>query len=155
MNDSLFDPESFMSQEVKGANDTKFPTIPQGEYASIANKIECKQQPNSKDPSVIYTILDVHWTIDDQGVREATKLEKPMVRQSIFLDLTDEGKLDMTVTKNVGLGKLRAALGLNDPAKPFTFAQIVGNAAVVTVNHRPNVEDPENPFAGVKKVAKM
>lgn len=152
---SLFDKETFLSAEVTGANDTTYPTIPPGEYPAIAKKLDSRQFPGTQDPTKIYTSLDIIWAIDDVGVKEATGLPEPTCRQSIFLDLNEAGQLDMREKKNVQLGRLREALGLNDPEKAFSFAQIAGQPAIVRIEHSPNKNDPENPYSNVTKVAQV
>lgn len=155
MNESLFDPNTFLEQTVTGAMDTKYPVIPAGEYPAISKSIAARKQP-AKDPTKgSYTVLDVVWGIDDAGVKEATKLENPTCRQSVFLDLDAEGKLDTSETKNVQLGRLREALGLNNPEATFSFSQLVGQPALVRIEHSPNPTDAENPYSNVTKVAQV
>ena len=130
MNDSLFDPNTFLEQTVTGAMDTKYPVIPAGEYPAISKSIAARKMPNADPTKGAYTVLDIVWAIDDAGVKEATKLENPTCRQSVFLDLVyseAEGKevLDTSATKNVQLGRLREALGLNKPDEVFSFSQLV------------------------------
>lgn len=155
MSPALFDKDTFLSQEVTGANDTKYPTIPPGEYPAVSKSIDSRQFPGTKDPTKIYTALDITWGIDDAGVKEATGLPEPTCRQSIFLDLNDAGKLDMRETKNAQLGRLREALGLNDPEKAFSFSQLVGQPAIVRIEHSENKNDPDNPYSNVTKVAQV
>ena len=109
---------------------------------------------SKQDPSKQVTVTDIVYELDDQAARTATGLDTPTVRQSVFLDLTPNGKLDMSKGKNIGLGKLREALGLNDPNKPFSFADLPGRAAIVTVEHTPGKE-PGDVYANVSKVGKL
>lgn len=155
MSPALFDKDTFLAQEVTGANDTKYPVIPPGEYPAMSKSLDSRQFPGTKDPTKVFTALDITWDIDDATVREATGLDKPTCRQSIFLDLNDAGKLDMNQTKNVQLGRLREALGLNDPDKPFSFSQLLGQPALVRIESSPNDKDPDNPYSNVTKVAQV
>jgi hypothetical protein len=111
--------------------------------------------PSRQDPSKNVTVADITYEIDDQGVKTATGLDSPTVRQSVFLDLTPQGKLDMSKGKNIQLGKLREALGLNDPNKSFSFADLPGRAAIVGVEHTPNEKSPGDVYANVAKVGKL
>ena len=97
-------------------------------------------------------VLDVHWSIDDAGVKEATGRDDPQVRQSIFLDIDANGRLDVSKGRNLQLGRLREALGLNTPGIPFKFADISGKVARVLVKHRLDAEGTT--WADVKGVAK-
>lgn len=155
MNDSLFNPETFLQQTVTGALDTKYPTIPAGEYPAISKSLSAREMPNTKDPvKGPFTVLDIVWQIDDAGVREAVGSENPQCRQSVFLEL-HEGELDMREKKNIPLGRLRDALGLNDPTKPFSFNDLVGRPAIVKIEHSPNPKDADNPYSNVTKVAQV
>ena len=156
MNESLFNAESFLQQSVTGALDTAFPTIPAGEYPAIVKKIEARQMQNTKEPEKgDFTVLDIHWGIDDAAAKAETGLDEPTCRQSLFLDLDENGQLDVSPKKNIGLGRLREALGLNNPDKPFSFGDLMNQPALVRVEHKPNANDPENPYANVTKVAEV
>jgi hypothetical protein len=154
MNEVTFDPTSFLMQETSDQMDTQFTPIPAGEYPALIKKVEARQTQSTKDPSEVWTILDITYIIDDQGVREETGLPEPSIRQSLFLDLLD-GKLDTGKGKNVNLGRLREAVGLNEPGQAFTFDALVGQACIVSVKHVPAKDDPEIIYANVGKVAAL
>ena len=149
-----FDPASFLTQETSDQMDTQFTPIPAGEYPAMIKGVEARQTQSTKDPNEVWTILDVTYIIDDQGVREETGLPEPTIRQSLFLDLLD-GKLDTGKGKNVNLGRLREAVGLNTPGQAFTFDALVGQACIVSVKHVPAKDDPEIIYANVGKVAAL
>lgn len=150
-----FDPSSFLTQETDQQMDTQFILIPAGEYPAMIKKIDARQQQNPNDPSQVWTIIDITYAIDDQGVREETGLPEPSIRQSLFLDLDDSGKLATGKGKNVNLGRLREAVGLNKPGVAFSFDALVGQAVIVAVSHTPDKKDPEIIYANVKKVAAL
>lgn len=151
----MFDPNTFMSDTITGATDTKYVPVPQGEYPAIIKSLSARQIPSRQDPSKQMTIVDIVYEIDDSTVKEATGLDAPTVRQSVFLELTERGKIDNSKGKNVPLGKVRDALGLNNPDKPFALTDLVGRAAVVTVEHTPNEKSPGDVYANVTKVGKL
>ncbi len=150
----MFDPNEFLADTVTGANDTKYIPVPQGEYPAIIKSVNARQMASKADASKMVTVADVVFEIDDATVRTATGLDTPTVRQSVFLDLTPNGKLDMSKGKNIGLGKLREALGINDPNKPFSFSDLPGRAAIVGVEHTPGKNEGEV-YANVSKVGKL
>lgn len=148
----MFDPNQFLDQQVEGANDTRLIPVPEGEYLAIVEKVSARQWQSKQDPSKAGVTLDVVWSIEDQSVKEFLGRSKVTVNQGIMLDTTDEGKLDMGKGKNVGLGRLREAVGLNDPGRPFAFTQFPGLSAKVLVKHRLH---EDNVYAEVKGVTKI
>lgn len=145
-----FDPNTFLNQTFEGSNDTVQQPVPAGEYLAVADKVDVKTW-QSKDGSASGLKLEIVWEIDDPSVKEFLGRTKVTSRQNIMLDLTDTGQLDMGKGKNVGLGRLREAIDLNDPTQGFAFGMIQGRMAKVKVSHRP-YED--NIFDEIKAVAK-
>lgn len=143
---SAFDPDTFLSQQTTEALDTTSTPIPEGVYPAVVDKIVPRQAKGS-------TILDVIWSIDDEGVKTVTGLQKNTARQSIFLDMTESGALDFSKGKNVQLGRLRDALNQNTPGHPWAPGMLVGNVARVSVKHR--LGDNGQTYVDVKEVARM
>lgn len=112
---SAFDPDQFMSMTVDGANDTEYATIPAGEYPAMIADAKMAER-EGKEGNKFYP-LDIQWQLinPSQDLINAMGRDKIIVRQSVFVDFTDGGSLDMGKGKNVGLGKLRDALGQNTP----------------------------------------
>lgn len=131
---SAFDLDAFMSATVTDANDTKITPVPEGEYMAVISKTALKQI--EKGTMAGRLVLDVTYEIDDQAARDATGMDKPTVRQGIFLDTTEHGTLEVGKGKNVTLGKLREAVGLNVPGKPFAFSMLFGLPVRILVKHR-------------------
>lgn len=150
----MLNAETFLNETITGANSTSRIPVPRGEYPAIIDDVAYREMDRKDQPGVKSHIVDVTFAIDDANVREVTGLPKPTVRQSLFLDLTAEGKLDVSKGKNVGLGRLREALGLNDPDKPFSFGHLKGQACYVTVEHNPSNKPDGEIYANVGKVGK-
>lgn len=146
-----FDPQSFLDASVSGTNDTKVIPVPVGEYMGIVEKVTPRQW-QSKDGSTTGISLDVIWLIEDESVKEYLGRPSVSCKQGIMLDLTPQGGLDMSKGKNVGLGRLREAVGKNNSGEAFSFAMLPGSAAKVGVTHRVVGEDI---YAEVKQVAKL
>lgn len=140
-----FDPDQFLSGTVAGEMATEFTPIPEGEYNAVIEKVDARATRGGG------AILDVTWTIDDQAVRDATGLDNPRCRQSVFLDITASGGIDVGKGKNVQLGRLREAVGQNGP-QAWAPGMLVGNVARVKVEHR--LYEGQT-FADVKKVSKL
>lgn len=149
---SQFDPNTFLDMQVEGSNDTKLVPVPVGEYVAFAEKVDVRSWTSKKDPTKSGMTLDVTWNIDDAAVKALLDREKVTVKQGIMLDLTDAGGLDMGKGKNIGLGKLREALDLNQPGSPFGFRMIEGRAAKIVVAHR---IEGDQIYTDVKGVAKL
>ncbi len=143
-----FDPSTFLNQSVDQALDTTVIPCPVGEYPAIAEKVDVKQWA-ARDGSSSGLKLEILWDIQDEAAREVTGRPTVRVPQQQMLDLTEGGELDLAKGKNVGLGRIREALGLNTPGEPFSFAMIQGRMAKVSVSHRPYEGDL---FAEIKRV---
>jgi len=144
--DSTFNPDTFLNTETTEGNSTEFVPVPEGEYNGAISAIK----PRSTDSGA--AILDVTYDIDDAEAAEVTGIKIPKVRQSIFLDITEQGGLDMGKGKNVQLGKLREAIGQNTAGKPWQPGMLIGQVARITVKHR---EWQGAIFADVKGVAAL
>lgn len=153
----MFNSEDLKQYTTTQQGSTKIVSVPAGEYAGvISEKLEFRQSPGKKDPSKLYTFLDVDIKIDDARVREVTKRESPTVRYSCGIDLTADGKgFDMSEGKNVGLNRLRAAVHQNEAGLPWSPQMLVGKALKVKVDMRPNPNDPESPYAEASAVAPL
>lgn len=147
----MFDADSFLNASIQGSNSTKVTPVPIGEYHGVIEKVVPRQW-QSKDGSQTGVALDVFWLIEDADVKAFLGRDTVSCKQGIMLDISSTGGLDMAPGKNVGLGRLREAVGQNDASKPFSFQNLPGMSAKVGVEHRVNGEDV---FAEVKKVAKL
>lgn len=145
-----FDPNTFLNSTYEEANDTKIVPCPVGEYLAIADKVEVKPWA-SRDGSSSGLKLAILWDIQSDDAKAIVGRDSVKVPQDQMLDLTDTGALDMGKGRNVGLGRLREALGMNAPGEPFSMGAIQGRMAKVVVSHRPNGEDL---YAEIRKVAK-
>ena len=148
----MFSPEQFLSTTVTESNDTKLIPVPVGEYTAVAGEVKARPWVSKQDPSKSGVALDIVWEIDDASVKEFLGRDKVTVKQGLMLDLTETGSLDMGKGRNVGLGRVREAVNLNQPGQPFAPSMITGRVAKVKVEHR---VDGDQIYAEVKQVAKM
>lgn len=146
-----FDADSFLNAAVEGANSTKIVPCPIGEYPALIEKVEARQW-QSKDGTKTGVALDVFYSVQDAGVQQLLGREQVTVKQGIMLDLDGAG-LDMGEGKNVSLGRLRAAVDLNEGQ--FSFNMLPGRMAKVKVSHRQDQKDPEIVYAQVDAVAHL
>jgi len=141
MSDSVFDPEAFLDQTIDGANDTKVIPCPAGDFLGIVDSYKVRRWEKKDDKTVNGVSLDIMWIVEDENARQETGRDKVLVKQSIGLDITPDNKIDLGKGKNVRLGRLRQALDLNQPNQPFSFHQLKGRMAKITVIQRPEGED--------------
>lgn len=132
---SIFDPQAFMNAQITGANATQYVPCPVGEFQAVSDSVTPRQWTKRDDPNTKGVALDIEWSIGDPAVLELLGREKVLVRQGIMLDMTPSGAIDLGPGRNVALGRLRDALGVNDPNQVFSFQQLVGQAARVKVEH--------------------
>lgn len=146
-----FDPQAFLDSSISEAHDTKVIPCPTGEYMGIISKV-LPRQWTSKDGTSSGIAIDIFWMVEDESVKELLGRPEVVVKQGIMLDTTTSGGLDTSRGKNVGLGRLREALEMNEPGAPFSFGMLPGRAGKINVTHRISGEDT---FAEVKGVAKL
>jgi hypothetical protein len=147
---SNFDPQSFLDASITESLDTKTIPCPVGEFMGIIDKVVPRQW-TSKDGATSGIALDVFWLVEDESVKAFVGRDTVTVKQGIMLD-TKDGGLDTTKGKNIGLGRLREAVNMNQSGQPFSFAMLAGQAAKVSVSHRIAGEDT---FAEVKTVGRL
>lgn len=143
---STFNPDSFLSTEVTEANATTYTPVPEGEHPASVKSVKLRVLTDGR------AVFDVTWTVDSDEAREVTGMAEPSVRQTIWLDVTESGGLDFGKGKNVGLGRLREALGQNSAGKPWSPGMLVGGAAIVKVGHSIDKRDGVTINAEVKAV---
>ena len=131
-----FNPEEFMNSTVEDAMSTKIIPCPAGEWLGlIADEVKIKEVTSNKTGES-YPVLSIIFSIDDPKVTSITERQPTKVRYECFLDIGENGKLDIKPGKNVSLGRLREAVGLNQPGQPFSFRMLQGKTARVSVKHR-------------------
>ncbi len=154
---SGFNLDAFASGSFEGEGDTRRLQLEAKEYPAVVAGPwgeEGKTRLQATDKGGL--MLVVVWQLDDEEQRKKLNLEKlPTRRQSIFLDLTPAGALDMGPYKNPDLNRLRTVFGLNVPGKQWRFPDFIGQPALIKLDTRPNKEDPENPYQNVTAVSPL
>lgn len=150
---SSFSLDSFEGGSFEGKGDTRRLRLEPGEYPAIVEgpwkeKTKLRMEKG-------YLILDVVWRPNKPELAQKLGVEQlPPVRQSIFLDVTPAGGLDMGQYKNGDLNRLREVFGLNEGQK-WAFSDFVGKAALIKVEQRPNEKNPQDPYTNVTAVTKL
>ena len=153
---STFDPDTFLDSAVEGANETTYTPLPEGEYTANISGVSARQVDTKEG---VKTILNVLWDVEiDEKTRELNNLTQPtqQVRQDIWLDLDQNGNLLFGTNQNVRLGRLRAALGMNDSKKAFSFRQLEGSVkCLVKVTQRSDKNDSSIIYNQIDRVAAL
>ena len=127
---TTFNADAFMATEVEQELETEFTPIPEKDYPALVKEIKPSVTPNGSPK------MDVFWIIDDQEVRTLLGHDEPMAKQNIWLDFhPTTGALEFGKNKNIGLGRLRDALGQNT-GKPWKPSDLLGQVATVSIKHR-------------------
>jgi hypothetical protein len=148
---SQFDPQAFLDTQTNESNDTRVIPCPVGEWAADIDSVDVKSAVSQKTGEP-WTKLNVKWKITNTEANTIADRDPIFVTQGVMLEITEAGGLDMGKGKNVQLGRLREAVGLNSPGAPFSFRMLIGRSAKVKVDHR---EYEGNMFDEVKGVIKL
>ena len=147
-----FDPNTFLDMTMTDANSTVSTPVPEGEYIGIiSGDPEVRTWQGRKDPTKSGLALDITWDVDDAAVKALLQRDRITVKQGIMLDLNEGGGLDTGKGRNVSLGRLRDAVGLNQSGQPFNFRMLAGKVAKIAIKHR---IDGDAIYAEVKGVAR-
>jgi hypothetical protein len=150
MNASVFDPKVFGAMTFTDSNSTESVPIPVGDWPFEITKSEVTSW-SARDGSSSGLKLALLLTTSDEKVTEVTGRAKNSVKHEIMLDLTPEQGLDFGKGMNVQLGRARAACGLNEKGKPFSFDMFLGRNVIGSVSHR--ALDDGRLVADVKAIA--
>lgn len=143
--------EEFLGTQVTTATATKFELVPENEegyVAQIANDgidlKDFKYGPDTERAGQTGYRMTVKWEIEDPEGKLREQMGRPAtITQSILLDITSEGALDMGKGKNVNLGRLREAVDQNKDGQPWQPAMLLGQMARISVKHSVNKKNGE------------
>lgn len=151
-----FDLTAFLEQAVDPLP-TNYENVPVGEHEFFIDADPAQLTPqevsgeNDKGPYKFF-VMELNCILQDDAIRAKLNREKVTVRLRINLDFTPDGRLDNGVNKNVMLGKLREALGQNNPG--WTPRQLLGAGPFLgKVTHQSSKKQPDVKFAEITQVA--
>ena len=134
---SLFDPSSLLNSDL-GENSTRREPLPVGEPIAQITKIDIKSGESAKGK---WSRLDVTLNISDSEYM-ATYVDgsqtEAVTNLGVMLDMTEHGGIATGANRNVRLGRLREAAGVN--GKPLSA--LVGQFIRVSIVHKPAYNDP-------------
>jgi hypothetical protein len=151
----MFDADKFMQTNITGPSSTTVLICPEGEFKAVVDDgdkaITARSFPGKDGKSDSHQ-MQVLFSILDDAAKAAVKRDKCLVPMTVWLDVDDNGNLDTSEGRNVGLGRLRKALGQNEGA--WNPPMMKGKGPVmVKVSHRADPKDPSIKYAEVTRVS--
>lgn len=149
--------DSLMSSPMAAALDTNIKPYPIGEYVAQIGTEEdsvkimdgtVKKEGSANFGKPWYNLV-IKMEITDPGLKQSMGRDKLPLRHSIMLDV-ENGRLTEGEEKNVGLGKLMKAAGIN--AVGATIMDLKGKTIKVKIKHRPDPVDPTVIYSEVGNV---
>lgn len=154
---SLFDPTNMLDVEVDQPMDTKVVQPPEGRYNWQIVDFEVKKfdakEAGAKDSYRIEFKCEAdasQLAPTGEKVSDLIGRDKFTARYSGWLDLTETGSWDMGKGKNVAVGALREALGMNVPGQPFKVRFMKGQVFNGELYYRSNKENPDQKFGEIR-----
>ncbi len=146
---SGFDPETYMNETYNESTSTRQVPLPEDEYLGVVTKVDDPFKTQNG-----YWLQKIGFRVDHPELADELGRKASTVRLTLFLDLTASGSLDFGTGKNIGLGRLREALGQNEPGEPWSPSSMEGNQAMIRVKHTPDKDDPEKIYEEVRGVSR-
>jgi|SRR6478736_3285943 len=138
----LFDPVTLVNENLE-ANATRRDPLPVGEVVGQIMEISFSDgisKPGSKNPGQPWTRLDAKVEITDQEYLSQIPgaPEKATTTVGVMLDMQN-GSIAVGPNKNIRLGRLREAAGVN--GKPLNM--LVGQFLRLQISHKPHPTEPD------------
>lgn len=138
---ALFDPNTFLDGDIGGVMSTERTLVPINTYSpAYITDIKMAEGTVSKGDNAgkPWARVDFVWNIDSQELRNAMNRAQVRVTQGVMLDLDEHGNLDLGKGRNVQLGKLRKALGINGEANKWR--EFLNRPATIQIAHEPGMD---------------
>ena len=136
---SIFDPATFLDATISESNERRPPLAvmnpedPQGHYVALVGEVVPKSGEKDGKP---WLRMDVPLIIQVPASVQATGVPPQLtVRDSVFIDLTIEGTIDMGKGRNNRQRIYREAMGLNIAGQPFSWRMAQGKMLKVSIKH--------------------
>jgi hypothetical protein len=151
---SSFNPDTFLDTIVETPFETHRTTLPPkdnylGAVDGLATRIVESKGQGAK------VILDVDWEILDDEAKLQLNLDKIVVRQSVFLDFDETGKLARGINKNIQLGQIRDAVGQNTSGAWAPRMLKGAGPAQLKISERSDEKNPSVKYNDVDRVTRM
>jgi hypothetical protein len=149
---SQFDPMLFLDTTLTEPTE-KREVLPIGDYTAIIGEVTSRAWQGKADPTKSGIALDVPLTLDIPAELQAEKgLPSTLnLKDSIMLDLTPGGSMDLAKGKNRQIRNYREALDMNKPGDVFSPRKMQGQVVTVKVTHEIYQDAPVERISGVAR----
>ncbi len=137
---STFNVDEFLQTTINPEGqpfDTKISFVEDGEYP--AEIMALSKRTVETDDRGDRELVEVTFNITDPDVQEKMNIDEPRARMTIWLDNESDGRLSLGRNKNVRLGQLLTAVGLNT-GKPWSWGQLLHATCWVRTREPRNAE---------------
>jgi len=162
MNDQTFDVDAFMNATVDAPMATNMAGVPEGEYTAMVGDFDSSafRTVTTTDRATGATrdrpVLEVPFVIQDADLKAKLGRESVSHRETFWLDMTPDGRLDTGPDKNIRLGQLRNALGQNTPGSPWAPSMLRNMGPVkIVIKTTSDKRDPEKKYTNITRYAKI
>ncbi len=138
MSTSMFSPESFLDAQITEASVRRPPLTAGIDVIGLIKDVKARAWTGKDDPSKSGIAMDVTIEVDLNGYpaeKARLGIDKVVLFDSIMLNLTDSGAIDMAPGKNGRLRQYREALGMNTPGEVFSFRNMPGRPIRAKIKH--------------------
>ena len=140
-----FDLQQFTDTAYEDAFESEYTLIPEGEYVVNITDLEAKPGALEDQKSVMLTLK---LSVNDDAVKQLMSRDPYIWNYVVFCDVNDDWQLVYGKNQNLELGRIRKALRMNNPGKPFSIANLIGSDDMrVQVTHKTQKKDPSKTMA--------
>ena len=156
MTDTTFDADAFMNMTVDAPMATNLSGVPEGEYTAMIGDFDSTAFRTVTTKTGDRPVLEVPFVINDDALKAKLGRETITHRETYWLDMNAEGKLDTGMDKNVRLGQLRQALNQNNPSVPWSPSMLRNMGPVrIVIKTTSDKKDPEKKYTNITRYAKI
>ena len=151
---SSFDPATFLDATMSEPL-VKRPPIPAEDYTGVLGEVVSRAWTGKADPTKSGIALDIPITIEIPAAVQAQlgiTTSTITLKDSIMLDLTPQGSIDLSPGKNRRLRMYREAVDLNKVGDSFSPRAMQGKVVLVKVSHELYNEEIQERVAAVAKL---
>jgi len=137
MDHSSFNPDTFLDATMTEPTE-KRPPLPVGDYTAVVGAITARAWQGKADPTKSGIAWDIPLTLEVPAeIQAELKMDQSTLplKDSIMLDLTENGTIDNSPGKNRRLRAYREATDMNKPGDVFSARKMEGKVIKVKITH--------------------